>query len=89
MQAKPIFAKFPQAEWVRLAAEASVALQPVRPPEEVLCDPALIEDGWIADVDDPIWVCSVNRACSIDWGARQVQCGARHRDAVSTPPSCA
>jgi crotonobetainyl-CoA:carnitine CoA-transferase CaiB-like acyl-CoA transferase len=53
MQAKPIFAKFPQAEWVRLAAEASVALQPVRPPEEVLCDPALIEDGWIADVDDP------------------------------------
>ncbi|MEO5840418.1 MAG: CoA transferase [Acidimicrobiales bacterium] len=53
MQAKPIFAKFPQADWVRLAAEASVALQPVRPPEEVLCDPALIEDGWIADVDDP------------------------------------
>jgi crotonobetainyl-CoA:carnitine CoA-transferase CaiB-like acyl-CoA transferase len=53
MQAKPVFAKFPQADWVRLAAEAGVALQPVRPPEEVLCDPALIEDGWIADVDDP------------------------------------
>ena len=53
MQAKPIFAKFAQAEWVRLAAEASVALQPVRPPEEVLCDPALIDDGWIAEVDDP------------------------------------
>lgn len=53
MQAKPIFAKFPQADWVRLAAEAGVALQPVRPPEEVLCDPALIEDGWIAEVDDP------------------------------------
>jgi crotonobetainyl-CoA:carnitine CoA-transferase CaiB-like acyl-CoA transferase len=53
IQAKPIFAKFPQAEWVRLAAEAGVALQPVRAPEEVLTDPALIEDGWIAEVDDP------------------------------------
>jgi crotonobetainyl-CoA:carnitine CoA-transferase CaiB-like acyl-CoA transferase len=53
MQAKPIFAKFPQADWVRLAAEAGVALQPVRAPEEVLTDPALIEDGWIAEVDDP------------------------------------
>ena len=53
MQAKPIFAKFPQADWVRLAAEAGVALQPVRAPEEVLTDPALVEDGWIAEVDDP------------------------------------
>ncbi|HUP73492.1 MAG TPA: CoA transferase [Acidimicrobiales bacterium] len=53
MQAKPIFAKFPQADWVQLSAEAGLAMQPVRAPEEVLCDAALIDDGWIAEVDDP------------------------------------
>ncbi|HEV8298833.1 MAG TPA: CoA transferase [Acidimicrobiales bacterium] len=53
LQAKPIFAKFPQAEWVRLAAEAGVAVQPVRAPEEVLCDPELLAQGAVVEVDDP------------------------------------
>src|SRR5581483_1448913 len=47
------FARFPSDEWVRVAAEAGVPLQPVRTPEEALQDPALIDDGAVVDVDHP------------------------------------
>jgi crotonobetainyl-CoA:carnitine CoA-transferase CaiB-like acyl-CoA transferase len=53
LEAIPIFAKFPRDDWVRLAAEAGVCMQPVRSPEEVLTDPALEEEGAVVDVDDP------------------------------------
>lgn len=50
----PIFAKFPVADWVRIAAESgSVSCQPVRTPEEALCDPALLAEGSVAEVEDP------------------------------------
>jgi crotonobetainyl-CoA:carnitine CoA-transferase CaiB-like acyl-CoA transferase len=47
------FARFPSDEWVRVAAEAGVPLQPVRTPEEALRDPALIAEGAVLDVDHP------------------------------------
>jgi crotonobetainyl-CoA:carnitine CoA-transferase CaiB-like acyl-CoA transferase len=47
------FARFPSDEWVRVAAEAGVPLQPVRTPEEALQDPALLAEGAIVDVDHP------------------------------------
>ena len=46
-------AKFPSADWVRVAAEYGVPLQPVRTPEEALTDPALIAEGAIVDVVHP------------------------------------
>jgi crotonobetainyl-CoA:carnitine CoA-transferase CaiB-like acyl-CoA transferase len=46
-------AKFPSADWVRVAAEYGVPLQPVRTPEEALRDPALLADGAIVDVVHP------------------------------------
>jgi crotonobetainyl-CoA:carnitine CoA-transferase CaiB-like acyl-CoA transferase len=47
------FARFPADEWVRVAAEANVPLQPVRTPEEALLDPVMLADGCVAEVDDP------------------------------------
>jgi crotonobetainyl-CoA:carnitine CoA-transferase CaiB-like acyl-CoA transferase len=52
-EAAVVFAKFPAAEWTRVGAEAGVALQPVRTPEEALTDPLLIADGSVAELDDP------------------------------------
>jgi len=49
----PIFKKFPAAEWVRVAAEAGIAMQPVRAPEQSHADPALVAQGSIVEVDDP------------------------------------
>jgi len=50
----PTFARFPVAEWVRVAAESgAVSCQPVRTPEEALLDPALIAEGAVAVVEDP------------------------------------
>jgi len=50
----PVVAKFPAGAWVRLAADAGdIAIQPVRTPEEALCDPALLAEGSVVEVDDP------------------------------------
>jgi crotonobetainyl-CoA:carnitine CoA-transferase CaiB-like acyl-CoA transferase len=46
-------AKFPSDEWVALAAEVGVPIQPVRSPEEGLLDPLFVEDGCVVEVDDP------------------------------------
>jgi crotonobetainyl-CoA:carnitine CoA-transferase CaiB-like acyl-CoA transferase len=48
------FARFPSADWVRVAAQANVPLQPVRTPEEALQDPALLADGAVVDVPHPV-----------------------------------
>lgn len=53
LAAAPSFAKFPTAEWEALGHEASSALQPVRSPEDALTDPALLEEGCVAKVQDP------------------------------------
>ena len=47
------FRKFPSADWVRVAAEGNVPLQPVRTPEEALVDPALEAEGAVLDVAHP------------------------------------
>lgn len=47
------YARFPADEWVAVAAQAGVPLQRVRPPEEALCDAALIDEGIVTTVDDP------------------------------------
>ena len=49
----PIFKKFPASEWVRVVAEAGIAMQPVRAPEQSHADPALVAQGSIVEVDDP------------------------------------
>ena len=46
-------AKFPAADWERLAAQVGVPVQIVRSPEDALLDPALLEDGCVTEVDDP------------------------------------
>ena len=53
-QADPIFRKFTVDEWVRIAAEdGNISCQPVRTPEEALCDPALVSEGSVVEVEDP------------------------------------
>ena len=52
-QAMRVFKKFPQMEWVRAAAEVGQEMQPVRSPEEARCDPALLAEGAVVEVDDP------------------------------------
>ncbi len=47
------YARFPAAEWVDVAAEVGVALQPVRSIETALADPALLDAGIVVEVDDP------------------------------------
>ncbi len=47
------FSRFPSDQWVTVAAQAGVPLQPVRTPEEALGDSALLEEGAIVDVDHP------------------------------------
>ena len=44
------FKRFRADEWVRVAAEVGVALQPVRSPEEALADPALLACGSVITV---------------------------------------
>ncbi|MGA7052059.1 MAG: CoA transferase [Mycobacterium sp.] len=44
------FKRFRADEWVRVAAEVRVALQPVRSPEEALADPALLACGSVITV---------------------------------------
>jgi crotonobetainyl-CoA:carnitine CoA-transferase CaiB-like acyl-CoA transferase len=47
------FARFSSTEWERAAAEAGVSVQTIRSPEEALCDPLLLADGCVTEVDDP------------------------------------
>jgi crotonobetainyl-CoA:carnitine CoA-transferase CaiB-like acyl-CoA transferase len=53
----PLFAeaieRFSSEEWVALAADVGVPLQPLRSPEEALHDPLLLADGCVIEVDDP------------------------------------
>ncbi|CAA0136672.1 CoA-transferase/lyase DddD [Mycolicibacterium vanbaalenii] len=44
------FRRFPARDWVRIAGEVGVALQPVRSPEEALADPALLDCGSVQKV---------------------------------------
>jgi crotonobetainyl-CoA:carnitine CoA-transferase CaiB-like acyl-CoA transferase len=46
-------ARFDSEEWVRVGREGGVPLQPVRTPEEALCDPALIAESAVVDVVHP------------------------------------
>jgi len=46
-------AKFPSADWVKLAAEFGSPMQPVRSPAEALADPLWRDDGIVAEVADP------------------------------------
>jgi crotonobetainyl-CoA:carnitine CoA-transferase CaiB-like acyl-CoA transferase len=50
---KEAFARFPSADWVRVAAEAGVPLQLVRTPEEALADPTLLAEGAVVDLEHP------------------------------------
>jgi crotonobetainyl-CoA:carnitine CoA-transferase CaiB-like acyl-CoA transferase len=47
------FARFPSEEWVEVARQAGVPLQPVRTPEEALEDEALVADGAVVEIDHP------------------------------------
>jgi len=48
-----IFRKFKVEDWVRIAAEdGDISCQPVRTPEQALCDPALLAEGSVIEVDD-------------------------------------
>jgi crotonobetainyl-CoA:carnitine CoA-transferase CaiB-like acyl-CoA transferase len=47
------FARFDSDDWVRVAEEAGVPLQPVRTPEEALADPALVAESAVVTVDHP------------------------------------
>ncbi|ARS26745.1 CaiB/BaiF CoA-transferase family protein [Sphingomonas sp. KC8] len=51
--AAPYYAKFPAAEWTKLAAECDICVQPVREVEDALIDPLLLADGSVTVVDDP------------------------------------
>jgi crotonobetainyl-CoA:carnitine CoA-transferase CaiB-like acyl-CoA transferase len=46
-------ARFDSEDWVRVGREGGVPLQPVRTPEEALCDPALIAESAVVDVEHP------------------------------------
>ncbi|MBJ21501.1 MAG: carnitine dehydratase [Deltaproteobacteria bacterium] len=45
--------KFTADEWTEAAAIAGVCMQKIRTPEEGLTDPLLLDDGIIAEIDDP------------------------------------
>ena len=46
-------ARFDSEDWVRVGRDGGVPLQPVRTPEEALCDPALIAESAVVDVEHP------------------------------------
>lgn len=53
-EAAPILRKFNVDEWVGIAAASGeISCQPVRTPEDALCDPALIAEGSVIEVQDP------------------------------------
>ena len=45
--------QYPASQWVELAAQVGVPVQPVRSPEAALLDPALLADGCVVEVTDP------------------------------------
>jgi crotonobetainyl-CoA:carnitine CoA-transferase CaiB-like acyl-CoA transferase len=47
------FARFDSGEWVEVARQGGVPLQPVRTPEEALVDPALVAESAVIDIDHP------------------------------------
>lgn len=47
------FARFPSDDWVEAARQVGVPLQPVRTPEEALCDPALLAERAVVEVAHP------------------------------------
>ena len=50
----PTFQKFTVEEWVNIAAESgAVSCQPVRSPEQALCDPALLNEGTVVELEHP------------------------------------
>ena len=52
IEALPIIRKFTQREWFEAAAAAGIACQPVRSPEEVLTDQALLDVDSVITVED-------------------------------------
>jgi crotonobetainyl-CoA:carnitine CoA-transferase CaiB-like acyl-CoA transferase len=48
-----IIRRYPADDWARIAAQADVACQVIRSPEEALNDPSLLADGCVTEVDDP------------------------------------
>jgi crotonobetainyl-CoA:carnitine CoA-transferase CaiB-like acyl-CoA transferase len=53
-EAAPILARFDTEDWVRIAAECGeVSCQPIRTPEQALCDAALLAEGSVTEVEDP------------------------------------
>jgi crotonobetainyl-CoA:carnitine CoA-transferase CaiB-like acyl-CoA transferase len=47
------FARFTSRDWVEVARQAGVPLQPVRTPEEALFDPTLEAEGAVLDLEHP------------------------------------
>ena len=45
--------KFTADAWTQAGADAGVCIQKVRSPEEALADPLLVDDGCVADIQDP------------------------------------
>ena len=53
-EAAPIVRKFSVDAWVELAAQlGDVSCQPVRSPEEALCDPLLLAEGSVVELTEP------------------------------------
>ena len=48
-----VFKKFTADEWTEAGAVAGVCIQKIRTPEEGLSDPLLLDDGCVAEIDDP------------------------------------
>jgi len=75
--------KFPAKEWVEAAAVAGMTMQAVRSPEESLADDTLLEDGCVAEVNDPelgkirqVGIAYKMSACATQVGAPPVEPGA-------------
>ncbi len=52
-EAAPIIRKFTVDEWCRAAAQdGNIPCQPVRTPEQALCDPGLLKDTAVVEVED-------------------------------------
>jgi crotonobetainyl-CoA:carnitine CoA-transferase CaiB-like acyl-CoA transferase len=52
-QMADVVARFDSKDWVDVAAQVDVPLQPVRSPEEALDDPLLLEDGCVVELPGP------------------------------------
>ena len=45
--------KFTADQWTRAGADAGVCIQAIRSPEEAFSDPLLLQDGCVAEIEDP------------------------------------